>query len=152
MTRGQKAYRAYLKTEHWAALRQQAIDRDGTQCVQCGSSKNINVHHIRYRQTFWDTLLEDLKVLCRKCHAKEHGIRTVPWMIFRDDERFSRVIFRVDQLRHDVMDGWVLRRREIRFLVLAWKAYPPEPKDTCMAFHVRNVFESYERMLKGDFT
>lgn len=39
-------------------------------CVHCGSTENLNVHHID--QNHDNNLLDNLLVLCAKCHKKEH--------------------------------------------------------------------------------
>lgn len=42
-----------------------ALERDGYKCVMCGSSDNICIHH----NNGMSNKLEDLIVLCRKCHS-----------------------------------------------------------------------------------
>lgn len=74
LTKRQKAYRAYLKTDHWKDLRAEAVHRDGEKCCRCGSRRRIQVHHKCYRGRYEDSLLEDLETVCRECHRKEHGI------------------------------------------------------------------------------
>lgn len=82
LTEHQKAYRKYLLTDHWKALRERALERDGRACQWdigngevCGETNGpLNVHHVKYRKTFEETRLEDLKTLCRTCHRIEHGL------------------------------------------------------------------------------
>lgn len=69
----QKDYRKYLESPHWAALRDAALERDHHACVDCGSTELLQVHHLTYRDRFEDTLLVDLKTLCKICHRKQHG-------------------------------------------------------------------------------
>lgn len=73
MTERQIAYRDYLQTDHWKALRDSVVERDGGKCVVCDSADRIQVHHKRYRKRFEDSLPGDLETLCRKCHGLEHG-------------------------------------------------------------------------------
>lgn len=73
LTKKQRAYKAYLKSAHWKALRDLAIERDGGKCKQCGSSEFLQVHHLIYRETFEASVVGDLETRCRKCHRKEHG-------------------------------------------------------------------------------
>ncbi len=154
MSRASEVYRRYLQSEHWVFLRAAAIERDGGKCVKCGSEEFLQVHHLVYRHPWESGVLEDVETVCRKHHRAAHGIRIKPYMLFRGDERFSRVLHRVDSLSLAVFQiGRHLSRREIRFLVLAWKAYPPTPGDSCMAFHVGQVFQRQELFLsypKGD--
>lgn len=60
----------YLKSDHWKQLRKKKLEAD-SKCEYCQSLKNLDVHHIRYKQLY-DVELEDLKTLCRKCHKLEH--------------------------------------------------------------------------------
>lgn len=71
-TRRQRAYSHWLEGPVWAKLRAQAKKRDGQRCQDCGSTKNLVVHHIRYRDDWDDTRLEDLVTLCKPCHKKRH--------------------------------------------------------------------------------
>ncbi len=38
----------------------------------CGTRKRLDVHHLNYKNIH-DVTVDDLQVLCRKCHNKEHG-------------------------------------------------------------------------------
>lgn len=69
-------YSAYLLTPHWKDLRSRKIKAVGPRCQDCGSGKQIQVHHLRYRNIY-DVLLDDLKVLCRVHHEAAHGIKPV---------------------------------------------------------------------------
>lgn len=66
-------YAEYLKTPHWKDLRARKIAACGPRCQDCGNTRTIQVHHLRYRNIF-DVLLDDLKVVCRVCHEKIHGL------------------------------------------------------------------------------
>jgi hypothetical protein len=55
----------------WKTQRRAARERDGYQCVLCGSTDRIQVHHIipfRYSQSHD---LTNLVTLCRSCHSRE---------------------------------------------------------------------------------
>ncbi len=64
----------------WSAFRQDAILLANNECSQCGKHQSekvvLQVHHIEYLKGkhVWDTPHDRCKVLCRGCHAKEHGI------------------------------------------------------------------------------
>lgn len=60
---------------HFDGVRQQALDRDGNQCVRCHSTKSLTVHH-KDRSgrgaEVHNNDLNNLETLCRRCHAAEH--------------------------------------------------------------------------------
>ena len=56
----------------WAELRLRAKMRDGFQCVRCGSTERLNVHHKKGTKAY---RLEDLETRCLKCHHTDHGYR-----------------------------------------------------------------------------
>ena len=68
------AYRDYLQTDYWkkvALIKKETIGR----CEMCGSIDNLEVHHLTYKH-FGKEMehLDDLKVLCHKCHENLHHI------------------------------------------------------------------------------
>lgn len=67
----QDYYRSvYLKSEHWASLKQSKILQQSV-CEKCGSSRFLDCHHKQYKNLY-DVSLADLSVLCRKCHYELH--------------------------------------------------------------------------------
>ena len=70
-------YQAYLRSAHWRQLRARIMRRDGYTCTDCGSTWNLQVHHLCYRPNLEDALDEDLTTLCKECHEKVHGRRIV---------------------------------------------------------------------------
>lgn len=62
----------YLKSDHWKALRKAAKATHGKICACCSRTERLDVHHLNYKNIY-DVTPADLQVLCRKCHAKEHG-------------------------------------------------------------------------------
>ncbi|KGB81965.1 MAG: HNH endonuclease signature motif containing protein [Pseudomonadota bacterium] len=57
----------------WKALRMQALDRDGWQCVQCGARHRLEVDHIEPVRDRPDLSysLGNLQCLCGRCHARK---------------------------------------------------------------------------------
>ena len=47
--------------------------RDDCQCVKCGKSNNLNVHHIVPVGSGGDDCNDNLATLCRDCHSEAHG-------------------------------------------------------------------------------
>ena len=63
-------YLRYLGTEHWRTIRRLILERDRGLCRLCPGGAD-HVHHIHYRNRGREKL-EDLVLLCRRCHAEEH--------------------------------------------------------------------------------
>lgn len=64
--------REYLKSEHWRELKRRKLNAQPF-CEECGTNRTLDVHHLSYRNLY-DVGLNDLQVLCRFCHCKEHGL------------------------------------------------------------------------------
>jgi hypothetical protein len=70
---GYQTYEAYLKSDHWQRVRRLKFARNGARCEECGGRSRLEVHHLSYDRLGRERL-EDLKVLCRACHASAHGL------------------------------------------------------------------------------
>lgn len=70
---GHPSYREYLKSDHWARRRAEALLRFGNKCALCGSAEELNVHHNTYERLGREAPT-DLVVLCREHHEKFHDI------------------------------------------------------------------------------
>ena len=66
-------YADYLRSRRWALLRWLARVRDGGRCRLCDAPAR-NVHHRTYRTLGTWRELFDLTSLCRRCHARHHGV------------------------------------------------------------------------------
>lgn len=71
---GREFYRnTFLKSEHWASLRAEALLRYKTKCVFCGHADFSNdVHHVHYPKNLYCNHISQLVVLCRECHEFVH--------------------------------------------------------------------------------
>jgi len=71
-------YEDQLQDLRWKHRRAEILHRDGHRCQakNCEYGKELNVHHTDYikGRMAWDYPDQMLITLCRKCHAKEHGI------------------------------------------------------------------------------
>jgi len=75
-------YLNYLKSEKWNKINKWIHIRDKV-CQNCGSNKKIQVHHTTYKNIYNElNHLEDVKLLCNKCHYLAHNL----WL---------RVVYRV---------------------------------------------------------
>ena len=68
----QRKPRLKLPSREFAALRNQALERDAWRCQFCGSSNDLHVHHQRSRSKGGDDSLENLITLCANCHRFVH--------------------------------------------------------------------------------
>ena len=55
----------------WPQAREQALERDGRKCVQCGSEKDLQVDHICEQADGGSNYLDNLQTLCKSCHNKK---------------------------------------------------------------------------------
>jgi 5-methylcytosine-specific restriction endonuclease McrA len=63
----------------WEHTRRQALARANNRCQRCGARSTLVIHH-RDEQGMEGERAHDpdnLTVLCRSCHGREHG--TLPW-------------------------------------------------------------------------
>jgi 5-methylcytosine-specific restriction endonuclease McrA len=65
-----------LNTEEYAAVRGRVLERDGWRCQDCGSPKDLQVHHLKPRSRLGADVMDNLITLCRRCHSKRHGFRS----------------------------------------------------------------------------
>lgn len=66
-------YTKYIASDRWAAIREKAFAHYGRSCCLCGSADNLHVHHRRYPQVYGEETMQDLTVLCSKCHDAFHA-------------------------------------------------------------------------------
>jgi 5-methylcytosine-specific restriction endonuclease McrA len=77
-------YERYIDTDHWQKVRDlkltdQAKERGYNYCERCGEraptdatrETAFHVHHKTYER-LGEERLEDLEIICRRCHEKEH--------------------------------------------------------------------------------
>lgn len=68
-------YYDFLQSDYWRYVRKLKLKQCGNKCQICGSKKDLNIHHNTYAHHGQEHKhLEDLVVLCRKCHEKFHDV------------------------------------------------------------------------------
>ena len=67
---------AYLYSAEWRKFAWRARMYYKHTCQRCGATSFLHVHHLHY-ETIGQESIEDVTVLCRVCHADEHGITEV---------------------------------------------------------------------------
>src|SRR5438874_456134 len=65
------AYREYLESPEWQSRRLLALQHAGHRCQVCNSPDGLEVHHRTYER-IGNEELEDLTVLCHRCHEIFH--------------------------------------------------------------------------------
>lgn len=65
-------YQEYLQSDHWLKTREERKKIDNYCCALCGSSENINVHHLSYDRVGEEIVELDLITLCNRCHFMLH--------------------------------------------------------------------------------
>lgn len=71
---GPELYELFLLNDRWwHQLSLKCRWLAGYKCERCGKEGDLIAHHKVYRETWWDTRLEDLECLCRDCHKVAHG-------------------------------------------------------------------------------
>lgn len=74
----------------WQAVKARMIEMAEGRCERCGKSRAdgavLQVHHHKYRPgaRVWEYGIEELEVVCKGCHAVEHGIIR-PWWGWAED-------------------------------------------------------------------
>lgn len=86
---------SHPRPAHWQAIREQALQRDGHQCRTCSARAGdryegwgtvyLEVHH-RHYQNWGEEHLDDVTVLCQRCHR----VITDDFMRSRDQARTYR--------------------------------------------------------------
>lgn len=67
-----ESYRqTYLRSAHWAGVRQAALERAGHRCQVCNADHRLDVHHRTYERVGRESPM-DVTVLCRPCHDLFH--------------------------------------------------------------------------------
>jgi 5-methylcytosine-specific restriction endonuclease McrA len=66
-------YAEHLKSKSWLWLRREVLHRDDFRCVECGSGRSVEVHHLEYDGINpCNVPMEKLVTLCATCHRMTH--------------------------------------------------------------------------------
>ena len=64
-------YRKYINSEAWQQKRRVKFANDGRFCQKCETENELDVHHLTYER-LGNENLDDLIILCRRCHNYYH--------------------------------------------------------------------------------
>lgn len=78
-------------------FKQILLDKFGA-CQECGSDKDLHVHHNKYGKI----TIEDLELLCVKCHNKRHRGKMLPQTYLLQTEDYADII---SELLNEVPNG-----------------------------------------------
>lgn len=69
-----------LSDDKWWILHNEALERDGYACSECGSKKELEIHHIKPHAKGGADTLTNLITLCKKCHrSKTNELMNALW-------------------------------------------------------------------------
>jgi 5-methylcytosine-specific restriction endonuclease McrA len=74
----QKRPRLKLSIEEYNLLCHRVLERDAWRCQNCGSSKDLQVHHLNKQSKLGDDALDNLMTLCVGCHKWQHKSQLKP--------------------------------------------------------------------------
>jgi 5-methylcytosine-specific restriction endonuclease McrA len=61
----------YLRSDKWLKMKEQVINRDGNRCTECGTTENLEAHHLHY-DNLWNEDGSESVTLCKACHSNKH--------------------------------------------------------------------------------
>jgi 5-methylcytosine-specific restriction endonuclease McrA len=67
-----KSPRLGLDANSYRELHRQVLERDGWQCQNCGSTQQLQVHHLDLRSQSGADEEQNLITLCAECHTRMH--------------------------------------------------------------------------------
>ena len=69
-----REYDEYINSKEWQVRRENFYSKHGKVCRCCGSTENIDLHHLNYNRLGYEED-EDLVPLCRDCHGVIHTFK-----------------------------------------------------------------------------
>lgn len=66
-------YDMFMQSDEWRHIRGLRLDIAGHRCEQCGTTEDLQVHHLTYERFGGDENMQDLQALCKTCHERAHG-------------------------------------------------------------------------------
>lgn len=62
------------RSEEWFSIREAVLDRDGGKCRITGDTRELQIHHLTYRNVGSEQL-SDLVTLCKDAHLVVHDTK-----------------------------------------------------------------------------
>lgn len=69
-------YNRLLEDKRWKEFRLKVLSERGDKCECCGGTDVLQIHHTFYirGKMPWEYNIDDMRVLCKKCHKRIHNI------------------------------------------------------------------------------
>lgn len=69
-------YNRLLEDKRWKEFRLKVMSERGNKCECCGGTHILQIHHTFYvgGKMPWEYDIDDMRVLCKKCHQRIHNI------------------------------------------------------------------------------
>ena len=69
-------YNRLLEDKRWKEFRLKVMSERGSKCECCGGTDILQIHHTFYisGKMPWEYDIDDMRVLCKKCHQRIHNI------------------------------------------------------------------------------
>lgn len=93
---GEMTYADYLRSEHWAQVRQKASDRPSYQKCEFCNSMDIELHHTSYKWILTKHELRTVISLCREHHQAVHDLAKADGVSVRIATNTLRTMFKPD--------------------------------------------------------
>ena len=97
----------------WLERRAWVISRDHGQCVRCGGTAGLQVHHRIPRAKAWNHSVDNLELLCVYCHSAEHGTNRVPATVARNRARIRASTRKAKRVHHCSSCGGIIPRGSV---------------------------------------
>ena len=70
-------YNRLLEDKRWKEFRLKVLSERGNKCEFCGGTHILQIHHTFYisGKMPWEYNIDDMMVLCKKCHQRIHNIQ-----------------------------------------------------------------------------
>lgn len=74
----EQEYFNYMNSPQWAEIKAKRKAIDGGKCCMCGSTQDLQIHHLTYRNFTQESPWTDVLTLCESCHKNVHVMMNRP--------------------------------------------------------------------------
>ena len=138
-------YGKQLKQPQWGYKRDIILSRDKHKCTECGSKKELHVHHkVYYNKTLaWEYVNEDLITLCKSCHRKLHDSVKIERKEFIDNPYFEKEHRELMKIKEseELMEKELLNN-------INWIETDPYKGDVTVLVNDFKIFSTYKSPIK----